>query len=109
MKRPSPPNSVRPNPASFVKGIREIAARSENVAFGTHARERMEERGITDWEAIRVLRTGELKGDIEPGTNEGEWKCKFVAPIKGSRKVGVVTILLINGRLFVKTVEWEDL
>ena len=103
MKQPKPPN-----PASFAKRVREIAAKSENVAFGTHARERMEERGITDRDAIEVLRTGELKGDIEPGTNGGEWKCKFIAPIKGSREIGVVTILLINGRLFVKTVEWED-
>jgi hypothetical protein len=86
-----------------------MAAKSENVSFGKHARERMEERGITDREAIRVLRTGELRGDIETGTKRGEWKCKFVAPIKGSREIGVITIVLVNSRLFVKTVEWEDL
>jgi hypothetical protein len=69
----------------------------------------MVERGITDRDAISVLRTGELRGNIEPGTTRGEWKCKFVAPIKGSREVGVVAVVLVNGRLFVKTVEWEDL
>jgi hypothetical protein len=63
----------------------------------------MQERGITDREAIRVLQTGE--GDIEPGKGRGEWKCKFVAPIKGRRQIGAVTLVLVNGRLFVKTVE----
>lgn len=67
----------------------------------------MEERGITDREAIRVLRVGELKGEIEPGTQRGEWKCKVVAPMKGSREIGVV-VVTVGGLLFVKTVEWED-
>jgi hypothetical protein len=89
--------------------IRSIAANSHRVGFGRHARERMELRGITDREALKVLLVGELKGDIEPGNARGEWKCKVVAPIKGSREIGVVTIVLITGRLFVKTVEWEDL
>ena len=112
MKQPSSSSRVlafRPNPARLAKEIRETAAKSENVSFGKHARERMEERGITDREAIRVLRTGELRGDIGTGTKRGEWKCKFVAPIKGSREIGVITIVLVNSRLFVKTVEWEDL
>lgn len=112
MKQTKPLNAVlafRPNPSHLAKAVRQTAAKSENVSFGKHARERMEERGITDREAIRVLQTGELKGDIEPGTARGEWKCKFVAPIRGSRQIGVITIVLVNGRLFVKTVEWEDL
>jgi hypothetical protein len=98
----------RPKPCSILNIIRESAADSQNVSFGRHARERLEERGITDREAIKVLRTGELKGDIEPGNERGEWKCKIVAPIKGSREVGVVTVVLVNRCLFVKTVEWED-
>lgn len=98
----------RPQPAALAKMVRMAASDSKNVAFGRHARERMEERGITDREAIRVLRTGEIEGDIEPGSQPGEWKCKIVAPMKGSREVGVVTVVLVSGRLFVKTVEWED-
>lgn len=112
MKEPTLARAVlmfRPNPADVAKLVRKTAADSQNVSFGKHARERLEKRGITDREAIKVLRIGELRGDIEPGTQRGEWKCKFVAPIKGSREIGVVTIVLANGRLFVKTVEWEDL
>ena len=69
----------------------------------------MEERGITDLDALRVLRIGELSGAITPGRERGEWKCKIVAPIKGRREIGVVTILIRNCKLRIKTVEWEDL
>jgi hypothetical protein len=69
----------------------------------------MLERGITDRVALDVLRTGYLKGEIEPGKNPGEWKAKICKQVKGRREVGVVTIVLRARRLFVKTVEWEDL
>jgi len=69
----------------------------------------MLERDITDNEAIRVLRTGDLKGPIEAGNKAGEWKCKIVAQAKGSRSIGVVTVVVEEETLFVMTVEWEDL
>ena len=55
-----------------MKAIRTIAGDSRNVGFGKHARERMEQRGISDRDAIKVLRVGELKGEIEPGNAHGE-------------------------------------
>lgn len=68
----------------------------------------MYERGISDSEVLTVLRTGMLKGPILAGINAGEWKCKVVAKPRGSRQMGVVTIILLDEHLFVKTVEWED-
>jgi hypothetical protein len=50
-----------------------------------------------------------LKGEIEPGSNPGEWTAKMCKEVKGRREVGVVTIVMRAKRLFVKTVEWEDL
>jgi hypothetical protein len=41
-------------------------------------------------------------------TEGGEWQCKIVKHIRGGRDAGVVTIILHDGRLFLKTVEWED-
>ena len=99
----------KPRPAQLQDTIRSVAADSKNVAFGNHALDRMEERGITTLDALRVLRTGDIVGDIEPGMNVGEWKCKMVARKRGSRDVGVATVVLRSGRLFIKTVEWEDL
>lgn len=90
------------------KRIREIAQVTENVILGTHALERMLEREIFDADVYRVLRTGYVDEAPVQATN-GEWKCKVVRKIRGDRSAGVVTIILLNGKLFVKTVEWEDL
>lgn len=93
--------------------VHEIAKDSRNVfweaeTFETHVQSRMEWRDIDAGMMFEVLRTGYLKGAIEPGKNPGEWKVKMCKKMKGQRDVGVVTIV-INGReLFIKTVEWED-
>ena len=89
------------------KRIHAAAQRSEMVILGTHARERMQEREIDDADVLRVLRQGIVVDAPEPA-EPGEWKCKIVRRIRGSRDVGVVTIILRDSRLFVKTVEWED-
>lgn len=99
----------RPRATQLLESIRKAASDSRNVYFGNHALDRMEERGITTMDALRVLRCGEIEGEIEAGKNSGEWKCKVVAKIKGNREVGVITITMRTGRLFIKTVEWEDL
>ncbi|MCJ2180805.1 DUF4258 domain-containing protein [Novosphingobium album (ex Hu et al. 2023)] len=101
--------SFRPKTAELEAEIRLLAENDERVFFGPHARERMEERGISRLEALRVLRKGHADGPIEVGKKPGEYKVKMVARLKGSREIGVVTILIERRRLFVKTVEWEDL
>lgn len=98
----------RPRPAALEKRIHELAKDSSKVGFKSHAGERQDLRDITDDMAFDVLRTGHLRGDISPGKFEGEWKCKMVKRMKGTREVGVVTIVVKNERLLVKTVEWED-
>ena len=87
--------------------IHQTATRTEHVIFGDHALERMEERGITDAQVYEVLRNGDV---TEPPalTQLGEWKCKIVKQLRGGREIGVLTIILKNGKLFIKTVEWED-
>ena len=101
--------AFRPNVADLEAIVREIAALDRHVYLGSHTRERMEERGITRIDAIRVLQRGSICGDILLGRSRGEWKCKVVARLKGSRDIGVVTIVVEEKKLFVKTVEWEDL
>lgn len=96
--------SLRPNRAE--ERIRRSARESVNVIVGGHARERMLERGIDDIDVLRTLRTGGIVGEPEPAEH-GEWKCKMVQR-KGGRDVGVITIILRTGKLFVVTVEWED-
>lgn len=68
----------------------------------------MGKREIFDVDVFRVLRQGYV--DEAPKLTEfNEWKCKVTLKIRGGRTAGVVTIILHNGKLFVKTVEWEDL
>lgn len=59
-------------------------------------------------DVLRALRSGTVSGEPEM-TPRGEWKVKMVRQIRGAREVGVVTIILRSERLFIKTVEWEDL
>lgn len=99
----------RPLSSQLLQMVQEISRDSSKVKFGFHALSRMEERGITTLDSLRVLRSGNIKGSIDAGQNKGEWRCKIVKQMKGTREIGVVTIVMSVGRLFVKTVEWEDL
>jgi hypothetical protein len=99
----------RPLPAQLLLQVKEIAIDSAKVMFSNHSLDRMEERGITTLDVSRVLKTGDIKGDIIAGKNKGEWKCKITKQMKGNREVGVVTVVKNADRLFIKTVEWEDL
>ena len=111
-KSPAPkPDSklteLRLTAAVAEKRIRQIALVTENVILGTHALERMTEREIFDVDVFRVLRSGYVDEPPEQ-VAQNEWKCKVTLKIRGGRTAGVVTIILQNAKLFVKTVEWED-
>lgn len=104
----APKGVPRPSSAQLMARIRFLATETAHVIFGDHAQDRMEERGIFDADVFEVLRIGEPRGAVLPGEDPGEWKVKVVAKPRGSRQVGVVTIVMMNGYLFIKTVEWED-
>lgn len=106
--KPSKQADFRPRPETIRDLIYRLAANTRNIAWSTHALERMTERDITDRVAVEVLRTGTLEGPIEPGANPGEWKTKMVKEVRGRREVGVVVITIRNEKLLVKTAEWED-
>lgn len=88
--------------------VRRLAKKTENIDWSRHALERMDERGIVFDDALRVLREGFAAGTPEKTTYD-EWKLKMTGTIKGARQAGAVVIILREDRLFVKTVEWEDL
>ncbi len=98
-----------PRPDVFQARVRDLATNTRNVRWGLHAKDRMVERDITDRMMFDVLRTGILSGPITAGKRADEWCGKMIKTIKGRRQVGVVTVLVSDRQLFVKTVEWEDL
>lgn len=88
--------------------IQELAKCSENVFFSPHARDQMAKRGIMDAEVIRALRIGEISGLPWFEPEIGGRACKVVFQPRGSRGIGVVTVILESEILILKTVEWED-
>lgn len=101
-------NAVQTRPETVRDNVRRLASDAGNIRWSEHCLARMEERGITDRTAVEVLRHGDLKGNLEPGQSPGEWKLKMVRAVRGRREVGVVVVTLRNEKIFVKTVEWED-
>ena len=106
--KPSSVTEFRLTSGEATRRIHAIAKMSEKVSFGKHARERMAERGIVDSQVFEVLRRGQVVETPEI-SQSGDWKCKIVEALRGSRKVGVVVAFLKNGKLFLVTVEWEDM
>lgn len=107
MAEPAEVAKLRLTRAGAQSRIRSIAQDSANLVWGNHARSRMTERGIDDGDVLRVLRGGFVDEDPVQ-TERGEWQCKITKHIRGGRDAGVVTIILDTGRLFLRTVEWED-
>src|SRR5690348_6361591 len=99
---------LRVTPEWAIRRIRALAVRSENILFGAHAIERMDEREIFDHDVLAILRKGSLDGGVTR-TKYGEYECKVVRKLRGSRDAVVVVLILPDDKLFVKTVEWEDL
>ena len=76
--------------------------------FGVHAFERVNDRSITQPDAIRILRTGYIDRPLQRNL-DGEWEAVIVKKMPGCREAGIVTIVYQEGGdLFVKTVEWMD-
>lgn len=109
----SPRQNIVELPTASVLGrmlaeIRAYAKQSETVFFSPHAQSQMALRGLTDLEALNVLRLGEMKGLPWHEPDIGGRACKVVFRPRGSRVIGVVTVILDASGLLVKTVEWED-
>lgn len=88
--------------------IRRIAQTTERVFFSKHALDQMERRGLTDAEVFNALRMGSLVGLPWFEEGLGGRGCKMVFQPRGSRAVGVITVVFDREELFIKTVEWED-
>jgi hypothetical protein len=89
--------------------IRKLAADGA-YGYGTHVFQRRGQRSIDINDALDALRLGEIDGPIKPGINAGEWKCKVTAKLEGAdRELGVAVVVIKDNKLFLLTVEWEDI
>jgi len=80
------------------------------MAWSKHAfDERMNERSLEIFDALEVIRLGDIDGKILPGKNPGEWRCVVVGNLRWTtREAGVVTVVVRDEKLIVATVEWMD-
>jgi hypothetical protein len=102
-----PINWDKLNASDAERVVRERAEDSGQVFFGEHAWDRIDQRSITRADALTILRRGFVEG--EPvRTERGEWKVTMTRRLNRSRSAGVVTIILDESGLFVKTVMWMD-
>jgi predicted acylesterase/phospholipase RssA len=60
-------------------------------------------------DALAVLASGSLEGEIEPVAGAGELRCRLVAAVDASeRRVGVVTIVVEGLHLSITAYEWAQ-
>lgn len=109
----SQPEAVPPRPDVLEARIRTLALNSDNIrwrakSYETHVESRLDLRDVDPMMMYEVLRTGYLSGRIRPGKYPDEWTAKMTKKMRGKRELGVVTIVVKDSWLFVKTVEWED-
>jgi hypothetical protein len=100
--------TLAPRPEPLLETIRRLS-KERKIGFLKHAEERLAERGFDIFDVFGTLENGYIDGPIKAGAKEGEWKAKVVDVPEGrSRKMGVITIVVKEQRLLIKTVEWED-
>lgn len=103
----------RPPSPEALSGTIAKLSKERCIGYLDHGEFRFETRfkdmGFDIFDMYYVLESGVIDGKIEPGKKKGEWKVKKVAVPDGtSRKMGVVSIVVQQKRLLIKTVEWED-
>ena len=103
-----PLTSFRATQAWARERIRELAADTGKIRWSVHARERMVERGITDVDVLKVLRSGHIESDPVRSDQGDGWKVKVVRAHASGREIVVVTLILDRGFLRLVTIEWED-
>ncbi|MCY3838788.1 MAG: DUF4258 domain-containing protein [Gammaproteobacteria bacterium] len=84
---------------AVLERVRELAQDTFNIYWTSHAQERMDERDIVDAQALRVVREGNLLGELE--LDGGDWKMTLSKHCSG-RLVHVV-VALSESQLIVIT------
>ena len=88
------PSKQPPHPGALIQLIRHLA-RDGKVSWSKHARdERMNERNLDIFDALEVIRLGDIDGAIVPGKKSREWRCVVVGRLRWTtREAGVVSFV----------------
>lgn len=78
-------------------------------SYASNAFDSIEGPDIDLGDAMEVLTTGSIAGDIKPGQNAGEWRCRVVGKTdKSTRRLSVVSIVIRDVHVFLISVAWEE-
>jgi hypothetical protein len=109
-RQPTPKLPKAPHPGGLMKVIRRLTAEGK-ITLTIHAlNDRLDERNFDISDVQKILRIGEISGNIKQGNKSGEWSCLVTGKLslEAAREVGVATIVVREAELIIKTVEWID-
>src|SRR5262245_54965385 len=77
-------------------------------SFASDAFDRTDGPEIDLGDAMEVLTTGSIEGEITSGESAGEWRCRMVGKVdKSARRLAVVSIVIRDVHVFMISVAWE--
>lgn len=82
------------NTSDATNYIREIAINNKNIVYKLHAKERMEERGITILDVLYVLKNGFVYTAPEASTREGFFKYQIESKTQNSKNRTVRLVII---------------
>jgi len=98
-----------PDRGKLEKLIHELAMDGA-FSFQSQAFDKCLDDGIDIHDVLQVIAHGALRGRIDPGVVDGEWRCKMVSKIGSpQRLLSVTTIVIGDVHLFLASAEWEEI
>jgi len=84
------------------------AAEAGKVLLTARARSAMARFDISDILIIRSLKRCRIVSQAEQGNSRGEWRCSVCFNNKGFRAGGAILIAVVEGRVFVEDIRWDQ-
>lgn len=97
-----------PRRSILAKRIAELVADGA-FSYASNAFHSIDGPDIDLGDAMEVLTTGSIEGNITPGQSVGEWRCRMVGKTdKSTRRLAVVSIVIRDVHVFLISVAWEE-
>jgi Domain of unknown function (DUF4258) len=99
----------RPTPQDLGRWVQQCLTTGSTPKLSTHAaEERMEERGFTYDDVLRILRNG-VAYKVDPGASAHEWKVNLSLRLRDRRDAAVACLVSPRTTVVtILTVMWQD-
>jgi hypothetical protein len=97
-----------PRRGMLARRIRDLVTDGA-FSYASHAFDSVDGPDVDLADALDILTTGTIVGEIVPGKDAGEWTCRMVGKIdKSSRRLSVVSVVIRDLHVFLINVAWEE-